>query len=525
MESDDDEKRRVMTPPDSWSGKSSAENTGDDSLLSDDSWLSEDDVTTAPETPTTDPEEQLTEVAAHSPADHASDNEVEASPDDSETFNGADDWLAAPTDAALEEPALSAAPPLETEMPVDSEPPAMAPTSDPDAATETADTATGPSSLGAEAVTATVSAEAAKLADKELTDEARSTEAEALLTDHGAAKTASTERKVPAWALAALGLALLLIVGGGWGAFSEREKLQQQILELKNQVRATEAKNQGDLGADDEQRLIADNQSLRLQLATMREQYAGISKEVEEMRQLIAQAQASETAAAGTEASVNETTVEDSDATPSAEPSVATAKRPPVSAEGQWFVNVASYSRRDIAEEWADNIGSQVDRVELQQTEVNGKPLYRVRATGYADKADASAVARSLEQTYKIGPLWVGKDSRDDAASETPQPTPAAKIDPPTTTSDAPLTALSDDASEGGWFIFIDTYSNGVDADAQARNLREAGYEAKVAVESRQGELFYRVQVVGIESEQAGEQTLKSLAQMGDMPNLQLRRY
>lgn len=47
----------------------------------------------------------------------------------------------------------------------------------------------------------------------------------------------------------------------------------------------------------------------------------------------------------------------------------------------------------------------------------------------------------------------------------------------------------------------------------------------KVAVESRQGELFYRVQVVGINSEAEGEATLKALAQLDDMPNLQLRRY
>ena len=73
--------------------------------------------------------------------------------------------------------------------------------------------------------------------------------------------------------------------------------------------------------------------------------------------------------------------------------------------------------------------------------------------------------------------------------------------------------------------MFVDTYSRGVDADSRARAIRDAGYDAKVAVESRQGELFYRVQVVGINSEAEGEATVKALAQLDDMPNLQLRRY
>jgi biotin carboxylase len=81
------------------------------------------------------------------------------------------------------------------------------------------------------------------------------------------------------------------------------------------------------------------------------------------------------------------------------------------------------------------------------------------------------------------------------------------------------------DQSGGGWFIYVDTYAQGTDADSKAQQIEDAGYAAKVAVEYRSGELLYRVQIVGINTRTQGEEIIQALAAGGDMPNLQLRQY
>ena len=73
------------------------------------------------------------------------------------------------------------------------------------------------------------------------------------------------------------------------------------------------------------------------------------------------------------------------------------------------------------------------------------------------------------------------------------------------------------------WFVFVDTYDKGERADSVINELVEQGLEAKVAVESRSGELFYRVQVVGIESEAKGNAIVAQLKD-SDFPNARLRK-
>ena len=40
---------------------------------------------------------------------------------------------------------------------------------------------------------------------------------------------------------------------------------------------------------------------------------------------------------------------------------------------------------------------------------VNGKTLYRVRAEGYADKAEADAAAEALAQDFGLSKPWIGR--------------------------------------------------------------------------------------------------------------------
>lgn len=340
--------------------------------------------------------------------------------------------------------------------------------------------------------------------------------AEAILVDHQAAAQ-QPKAKLPVWTTVAMGAALVLLVVGGWGAISERSKLTNTVAQLENAL-ATKSR-QGDMTAAEEQILQSDNQSLRLQLESLREQYGAVAREIELLQRSVS-------------AQIEQPTPEESTAE-----ETSAAPAPSSTGDGSWFVNVAAYSRRAMAEQWASKISDDVSTAVVSAVEVNGKALYRLRVVGIASRQDAKLVARELEKTYSIGPLWVGTEEltttvTDKMAAHTPavfddglDDGANSQLDNAVSnTLDTQVEAQSGQSGEG-WFIYVDTYPTGGAADAKARAINNAGFNAKVSVEYRSGELFYRVQVVGITSQQEGERIAEELLSLGDMSNLQLRRY
>ena len=81
----------------------------------------------------------------------------------------------------------------------------------------------------------------------------------------------------------------------------------------------------------------------------------------------------------------------------------------------------------------------------------------------------------------------------------------------------------SDAAS--GWFILTDVYSESTTAKESAEGLKNDGYNAKIAVEFSQGEIVYRVHIVGIENRESGEKIVASLSAKNQYPILQLKQY
>ena len=345
--------------------------------------------------------------------------------------------------------------------------------------------------------------------------------AEAILVDHQAAAQ-QPKAKLLVWTTVAMGAALVLLVVGGWGAISERSKLTNTVAQLENAL-ATKSR-QGDMTAAEEQILQSDNQSLRLQLESLREQYGAVAREIELLQRSVS-------------AQIEQPTPEESTAE-----ETSAAPAPWSIGDGSWFVNVAAYSRRAMAEQWASKISDDVSTAVVSAVEVNGKALYRLRVVGIASRQDATRLAGELEKTYGIGPLWVGTEELTATFTEktAAQTSPAfleegvddrvddsenSQVDKAiSNTPDTQVVAPSSKSGEG-WFIYVDTYPTGGAADAKARAINNAGFNAKVSVEYRSGELFYRVQVVGITSQQEGERIAEELLSLGDMSNLQLRRY
>ena len=363
-----------------------------------------------------------------------------------------------------------------------------------------------------------------------------------LLTDHHIVGT-STTGKLPLWPTIAGIAAVVLLLVGGWGAISERSSLQNRIVELEEQQGTPQS--QGNLDAGDEAVLEAKNQALTLQLTTLKGDYSAandtiqaLQVELDNAEKLAAQAtrlaetRKSESMPQQQVVTKAEATPTTTDLTPDTSATIA-ATTPQTSAnqsDGLWFANVAAYSRRATAEKWAQKLQNEGYNAVTQSVDIDGRTLYRVRAVGFSTKNDAKAIAAELESTYNLGALWIGKTSAPPAPNARSQPRTKPALDkamPPAATNkgaDA-TTANASEHDMGGWFIYVDTYAQGVDADNKAQQIEEAGYAAKVAVEYRSGELLYRVQIVGINSRERGEEIIQALAAGGDMPNLQLRQY
>ena len=503
-EHDENDKRRVMTPPEEWGGDDGAD------------WLmASEENSDAPQPsqrPAIDDSGWLT-----SESDSA---ELGTSPDRTETQGSStDNWFAGgdiTTSPEITAPHQADDPgPLTASM---STPPTE-PSEEPEA--EPAPTSTASDPFGG--------SNSSEFSSMDL------------LTDHHIVGTTTTG-KLPLWPTIAGIAAVALLLIGGWGAISERSSLQNRIIELEDQ-QATPAPS-NNLDAGDEAVLEAENQALTLQLTTLKGDYSAANDTIQSLQVELENAekmaaQATRLAEARkSEPLQDQQITQIPQSTPDTSPSaaeVAATDKPTApralesSGQGLWFANVTAYSRRETAENWAQKLQSEGYNAITQSVEIGGRTLYRVRAVGFDTKAEAQSTAAELEATYNLEALWIGKSSATSVSnlSSTAQAKPPLdKAMPPATSPIVSDTNAPDNTNQdvGGWFIYVDTYAQGIDADNKAQQIEDAGYAAKVAVEYRSGELLYRVQIVGINSREQGEEIIRALAAGGDMPNLQLRQ-
>ena len=513
---DNDDKRRIMTPPEEWAGAQGADGNND--------WLTESDPPANSDTgqgeagrvkPPVDESGWLTsENAPREPnfarpngdsepeADWFSDSDLD--PDTLASASGAADTIGAAAEKLAQ--ARSNAPRPQPD-----------PTPLPELAADES------------------------LSEADVLQSETTFSSEDLLTDHKIVGTGAPG-KLPLWPTIAGALAVLLLIMAGWGAFSERSALQTRIAQLEQETSAPQLPA-GSLSAEEASALQAERASLRMQLDALRSQYSGVQAELESLRSqedasatpTIPAVPASAVSVAESskpEATMNEVAKEPSQPMDSA-PAAATTPRGPAPSKpavsgGNWFVNVAAYSKSSTAEMMAEELRNEGFQVFTATVESGGRTLHRVRAVGFTSQSEAKTVASELERQYNTGPLWVGQDSSVESVSarareqvDEPSGTPETGSDRSSAAAPVSLPSVADT----GWFIYVDTYSKGMDADDKAQEIEDAGFAAKVAVEYRSGELFYRVQIVGIASREEGEAIIETLSSGGDMPNLQLRQY
>lgn len=370
------------------------------------------------------------------------------------------------------------------------------------------------------------------------------------------------------WSLITICLAVVVIVVGSWGLLNERSHMTDRIAELEANLSLPTRR--GDLSVNEEQELINEQTSLKSQLMNMQNKYDSLNQKLLAFEGSANIANSSNAEAVDKDNPVlstindNEKTVATSSRTEENpvdsaglattdetllyrdrdRPTRSTEKQDPV-VKGDWFINIATYASASLAQSWVDKLSALVDeRVTRLTTTSNGKTLHRVRVVEIADKDSAQRLAKTIEETHNTGPLWIGNNrfeargktevekSIDTARNESkPSVDSVGASSTPIMTStgvDSDMVTpveLRDLSNKSGWFIYIDTFSEGRDAEAKVRDIQSAGYDAKIAMEYRSGELFYRVQVVGINSREEGEIVARSLSTLEDMPNLQLRQY
>ena len=333
----------------------------------------------------------------------------------------------------------------------------------------------------------------------------------ALLTDHTAtAKSTGGSAKMP-WALAVIGFVAAAAMTGLW--LDTQSSSSAEIADLKDTIRSLQ-RVENDKAAEDTA-LAADNEALRSEIASLEAQTEALTDE----NDLLKNREAERAAKAITQQQVVASTQPVKPASPILEP--------PRQAGGPWFVNLESHTSRATANDRAAALRDTLRplNISVASARVNGRDYYRVRAAGFASKALAGQASEWMSAQTKAGPYWLGK------AEEPPSSASSAtnsKVQTIASTTAAPKATkqpvrLKQLPMRENWFVFVDTYDKGERADSVINELVEQGLEAKVAVESRSGELFYRVQVVGIESEAKGNAIVAQLKD-NDFRNARLRK-
>ena len=400
-------------------------------------------------------------------------------------------------------------------------------------------------------------------------------DADAILIDHS---LAANNPRTNLWPIAIGSVASILVLTAVASALFQRESMEQEITKLSQELLASR-KNVG--------RLITENALLEKRLNALIdstpsgssvsdfESPAGIASADPSSNDAVEAASGQSEEPGGeiltsTTEAVNEVVVEPDTATALSEVMGQSASQPDTaeSADGSqgilapvantpnatsagsgkdlgtWAVVVGAFSNKSNLNNLVSALESDDYRVMTQTITHEGRELQQVKIIGFSTKRDATNAAAAIERTYRTGRLRVVSDSMNTGKSGQQEAVPGAPFSSSSLEvassskerGESASSATSDNTGSTGvsantgssaarWFIYIDTFTDSNEAHDLAKDLSNKGYNAKVAVEYRAGNLYYRVQVVGIDSRQAGEDIVSKLVESGDLPNIQLRTY
>lgn len=219
-----------------------------------------------------------------------------------------------------------------------------------------------------------------------------------------AAQSATTKPNKTRWiwptVAAVLGLSAIGTSGYGWFHAMEQSKTIRSLeFQLEKANQATTNEPVAEQSTLDNDRI----DELQKELALAQERHADEISELEAQNQTL-NAKLSSTERALLQAKKDNTpapAAPDKTSPQKAQNSTAPA--------GTWFINIQTFSKQTDAIKLAESLSNSPENIQVQPVSVNGKTLYRVRAEGYADKAEADVAAETLAEDFGLSPPWIGR--------------------------------------------------------------------------------------------------------------------
>ena len=219
-----------------------------------------------------------------------------------------------------------------------------------------------------------------------------------------AARSAPTKPNKTRWiwptVAAVLGLSAIGTGGYGWlNAMEQSKTIRSLELQLKKANQATTNEPVAEQSTLNNDRV----DELQKELSLARERHA------DEMSALEQQNQTLDAKLSSTERALLQARKDNAPAAP--DKTEARKAQQSTAPAGTWFINIQTFSKQTDAANLAESLSDSPENIQVQSVRVNGKTLYRVRAEGYADKAEADEAAEALAQDFGLSKPWIGRQS------------------------------------------------------------------------------------------------------------------
>ena len=218
----------------------------------------------------------------------------------------------------------------------------------------------------------------------------------------GATQRPPTKPKKARWiwptVAATLGLAVIGTGGYGWFHAMEQSKTIRSLeFQLKRANQAATVEPVAEQGTLNNERI----DELQRELALAQERHA------DEISELAAQNQTLNAKLSSTERALLQARADSAPATPDKTDPQKAQNSPAL--VGTWFINIQTFSKQTDAVRFAESLSGSPENIQVQPVNVDGRTLYRVRAEGYPDKAEADAAAETLAQDFGLSKPWIGR--------------------------------------------------------------------------------------------------------------------
>ena len=195
-----------------------------------------------------------------------------------------------------------------------------------------------------------------------------------------------------------LTLAVIGLVGFSWYQITQQDQAMQSM-QLK--LRQAQQAPQAEAPAENEGQILA----LQDELNNTRKLHSEEIADLEDRNQTL------EAKLSAVERALKIARADAAKANNASAPSSASSSpRQSSPAASGWFINVQTYATRADADAMVARLASSSEEFVVQPAQVNGRTLYRVRASGYASQSEAEDVATELVETFALPKPWIGRD-------------------------------------------------------------------------------------------------------------------